>query len=236
MRARQKAHSPRQDHAKSCAPGPAAACHAPAARQRVGRRRRAHLALLARADPGEVLLAAADPALGEPPGAAQRWRSRAAEQHRWVRSLHRQRAHVQARHDVELAGEHHCAGFNSRRAVRFPRPTGSPSALERAVRGKRAPGRCHGNADSRSRSKQGGRPTCSAPVLDPPRWRRHRRWMRTRGGRTTMAAFQAAARVTPTTGPVSTAARHRPGGRPQDCDPAGWATVRFPSLRLGARP
>ena len=59
----------------------------------------------ARADPGEVLPAAADPALGEPPGAAQCRRSHAAEQHRWVRTLHGRRAHVRARHRVELAGE-----------------------------------------------------------------------------------------------------------------------------------
>ena len=58
-----------------------------------------------RAEVGEVLLAAGDPALGEPPGAAQRRRGGAAQQHRRVRSLHGRRAHVRARHGVELAGE-----------------------------------------------------------------------------------------------------------------------------------
>ena len=58
-----------------------------------------------RAEVGEVLPAAADPALGEPPGAAQCRRSGAAQQHRGVRSLHGRRAHVRTRHGVELAGE-----------------------------------------------------------------------------------------------------------------------------------
>ena len=60
-----------------------------------------------RADPGEVVLAAGDPALREPSGAAQRLRGRAAEQDRRVGPLHGRRADVRARHRVELARELH---------------------------------------------------------------------------------------------------------------------------------
>ena len=50
-------------------------------------------------------MAAGDPALGEPTGAAQRLRGGAAEQDRRVGPLHGRRADVRARHRVELAGE-----------------------------------------------------------------------------------------------------------------------------------